>query len=209
MSTVIFPTSPGDPEFNNQNCVGCMTCVTECPDTAILGKVVELNILDLALAQTNEDRRAWLGKQWATTNKFHTVPEKKEEGSGWLLSASLSIRPNVRVGAECVQVCADLGYNALEMIKKEEDTVPQYDHAFHFFKSLPPTPERFISERVLVDMMLADKSLLYVGGAGSCAGCGEATVAHVDGRCRFKRAKRTRHYQLNRLHHRLWQHLSI
>ena len=25
----------------NDNCVGCMTCVTECPDTAILGKVVE------------------------------------------------------------------------------------------------------------------------------------------------------------------------
>lgn len=170
--------APEIPEFNNQNCVGCMTCVTECPDTAILGKVVEQNVLDLALAETDEARQGWLRDQWAVTNKFHTVPEKKEEGSGGLFG--IFIDPTKCKGcAECVQVCADLGYNALEMIKKEEDTVPQYDHAFNFFKELPPTPDRFINERVLVDMMLADKSLLYVGGAGSCAGCGEATALRM------------------------------
>ena len=37
--------APEIPEFIHENCVGCMTCVTECPDTAILGKVVEQNVL--------------------------------------------------------------------------------------------------------------------------------------------------------------------
>src|SRR5215475_8646952 len=37
--------APDIPEFNASNCVGCMECVTECPDTAILGKVVEPPVL--------------------------------------------------------------------------------------------------------------------------------------------------------------------
>jgi len=169
--------APEIPEFNHSNCVGCMTCVTECPDTAILGKVVEPSVLDLAL-QGENGQADWLRQQWAVTNKFHTVPEKKEAGSGGYFG--IFIDPTKCKGcAECVQVCADLGYNALKMIKKEDETVPQYNHAFNFFRSLPPTPERFISDRVLVDMMLADRSLLYVGGAGSCAGCGEATALRM------------------------------
>lgn len=169
--------APEIPEFNHNNCVGCMTCVTECPDTAILGKVVEPGVLDLAL-QNENGQAAWLREQWAVTNKFYTVPEKKEAGSGGYFG--IFIDPTKCKGcAECVQVCADLGYNALKMIKKEEETVPQYDKAFNFFRRLPHTPDRFISDRVLVDMMLADRSLLYVGGAGSCAGCGEATALRM------------------------------
>ncbi|MCB0098787.1 MAG: hypothetical protein KDE46_23795, partial [Caldilineaceae bacterium] len=164
--------------FNHSNCVACMTCVTECPDTAILGKVVETNVLDLALSETDAERQNWLGEQWAITNKFYNVPEKKEEGSGGKFG--IFIDPTKCKGcAECVQVCADLGYNALKMIQKEDETVPRYQHAFDFFRELPHTPERFINERVLVDMMLADRSLLYVGGAGSCAGCGEATALRM------------------------------
>jgi pyruvate ferredoxin oxidoreductase beta subunit len=169
--------APEIPEFNNHNCVGCMTCVTECPDTAILGKVIEPGVLELAL-QGENGQAAWLREQWAVTNKFHTVPEKKEAGSGGYFG--IFIDPTKCKGcAECVQVCADLGYNALKMIKKEDETVPKYDKAFNFYRSLPHTPERFINERVLVDMMLADRSLLYVGGAGSCAGCGEATALRM------------------------------
>lgn len=169
--------APEIPEFNHDNCVGCMTCVTECPDTAILGKVVEPSVLDLAL-QGENGQAEWLREQWAVTNKFYTVPEKKDAGSGGYFG--IFIDPTKCKGcAECVQVCADLGYNALKMIKKEEETVPKYDKAFNFFRNLPHTPERFISDRVLVDMMLADRSLLYVGGAGSCAGCGEATALRM------------------------------
>src|SRR3954447_25558294 len=32
--------APEIPEYIPQNCTGCMDCVTECPDTAILGKVL-------------------------------------------------------------------------------------------------------------------------------------------------------------------------
>src|SRR6266480_5003920 len=32
--------SPEIPEYIPSNCTGCMDCVTECPDTAILGKVL-------------------------------------------------------------------------------------------------------------------------------------------------------------------------
>lgn len=171
--------APEIPEFNHNNCVGCMTCVTECPDTAILGKVVEPHVLEEALAQVpDEQERAWLAEQWAITNKFYNVPEKKQPGSGGKFG--IFIDPTKCKGcAECVTVCADLGYNALKMIEKEEDTIPRYKRAFEFFRRLPPTPERFISDRVLVDMMLADRSLLYVGGAGSCAGCGEGTALRM------------------------------
>lgn len=170
--------APEIPEFDRNRCVGCMTCVTECPDTAILGKVTEPNVLELALAGAPEDQRTWFGEQWATTTKFFNVPEKKEAGSGGKFG--IFIDPTKCKGcSECVQVCADLGYNALRMIEKEETTIPKYKEAFDFFRSLPPTPKRFISDRVLVDMMLSDSSLLYVGGAGSCAGCGEATALRM------------------------------
>ena len=155
-----------------------MTCVTECPDTAILGKVVEPAMLDQALAGAPEDQRAWLGAQWATTNKFFNVPEKKEAGSGGQFG--IFIDPTKCKGcAECVEVCADLGYNALTMIEKEDDTVPLYQTPSTSSASLPATPERFINDRVLVDMMLKDESLGYVGGAGSCAGCGEGTALRM------------------------------
>ena len=32
--------APEIPEYIRENCTGCMDCVTECPDTAILGKVL-------------------------------------------------------------------------------------------------------------------------------------------------------------------------
>ncbi len=170
--------APEIPEFDHNNCVGCMTCVTECPDTAILGKVVEPDVLATALEAYPPEQAEWLSQQWAETNKFYKVPEKKEPGSGGKFG--IFIDPTKCKGcAECVQVCADLGYNALKMIEKEEDTIPRIKQGFEFFRSLPPTPERFINERVLVDIMLKDESLGYVGGAGSCAGCGEATALRM------------------------------
>ena len=65
------------------------------------------------------------------------------------------------------------------MIEKEDTTVPIYQKSIDFFRKLPPTPQEFINERVAVDMMLAEQSMLYVGGAGSCAGCGEATAIRM------------------------------
>ena len=41
--------APEIPEFIAANCVGCMDCVTECPDTAILGKVIPKAEMEAAL----------------------------------------------------------------------------------------------------------------------------------------------------------------
>src|SRR5574341_1177781 len=50
---------------------------------------------------------------------------------------------------------------------------------FGFYRHLPETPKEFINEKLLSDMMLAERSLLYVGGAGSCMGCGEGTALRM------------------------------
>src|SRR4029450_3750792 len=57
--------------------------------------------------------------------------------------------------------------------------MPVIREKFDHFRSQGPTPEQFINEKVLADMMLADEALQYVGGAGSCAGCGEASVLRM------------------------------
>ena len=44
--------APEIPEYIVENCTGCMDCVTQCPDTAILGKVLaepDLQIASIAL----------------------------------------------------------------------------------------------------------------------------------------------------------------
>src|SRR3989338_5688312 len=47
--------APDIPEFIAENCVGCMDCVTECPDTAILGKVAEPSTLEEKLGTISDE----------------------------------------------------------------------------------------------------------------------------------------------------------
>ena len=65
------------------------------------------------------------------------------------------------------------------MVRKDPENIEWYRQAFDFFTKMPETPSKFVNERALADMMLTDRSLLYVGGAGSCMGCGEATVLRM------------------------------
>src|SRR5438309_9916289 len=50
--------APEIPQFIGSNCVGCMDCVTECPDTAILGKVIPKAQMEAALAAMPAEQRA-------------------------------------------------------------------------------------------------------------------------------------------------------
>ena len=60
-----------------------MDCVTQCPDTAILGKVAEPSTLTDRLARIpDEELRGTMGAQWVETQKYHTVMEKKGLGGG-------------------------------------------------------------------------------------------------------------------------------
>src|SRR6267143_2429282 len=58
--------APDIPEFIVENCVGCMDCVTQCPDTAILGKVGDPATLEEHLARIpDEAARGAMASQWA------------------------------------------------------------------------------------------------------------------------------------------------
>ena len=168
--------APDIPEFHSANCVGCMDCVTQCPDTAILGKVVEPAALDARLSAIgDEDERRTMSGQWAVTNKYYTVLEKKGVGGG---KFGIFIDPTKCKGcAECVDACGD--HNALRMIRKDDQNMNWYKAAWDLYRSMPETPAKYINEKALSDMMLAERSLLYVGGAGSCMGCGEATALRM------------------------------
>ena len=171
--------APEIPEFDAEKCVGCMTCVTECPDTAILGKAIPASKVVQALSDIEDvHERDWVRSHWASTRKYYDIPAKKgEEGALF----GIFVDPTKCKGcAECVEVCDALDYHALKMVVKDNSTLPRYRAAFDVFRKIGPTPERYINERALADFMLAEEStLLYVGGAGSCMGCGEATAIRM------------------------------
>ena len=171
--------APEIPEFDFSKCVGCMSCVTECPDTAILGKAIPESKVAKALGEITDDQeRAWVGSHWARTKKYFDVPAKKgDEGALF----GIFIDPTKCKGcAECVQVCDELDYHALKMVPKDVTTLPRYRSAFNLFRQIGPTPEEYINQKALADFMLAEQAaLLYVGGAGSCMGCGEATAIRM------------------------------
>lgn len=153
--------APEIPRFDRDKCVGCMSCVTECPDTAILGKAIPKSHLEAELSAISDSQeRDGIRAQWAVTRKYYEVFEKKgEEGALF----GIFVDPTKCKGcAECVEVCDALGYHALAMIKKDEQTIPRYRSYFNFFRQVGPTPRAYINERALADMMLSDEALLYV-----------------------------------------------
>lgn len=168
--------APEIPEFIEEQCVGCMDCVTECPDTAILGKITTKEELDTALAKVDDDQhREYLRKQFAETTKYHRNFEKKGKEGAFF---GIFIDPTKCKGcAECVEVCGDR--NALKMVTKTEENLDEIRSGWSLYQDLPESPPDYLIEKSVQDMMLAERSMLYVGGAGSCMGCGEATALRM------------------------------
>lgn len=167
--------APEIPEYIPENCTGCMDCVTECPDTAILGKVLSESELHEKL-QTIPDEadRAMFERQWSKTRKYYDAAVKKGKEGGRF---AIIIDPSKCKGcAECVTVCDDL---ALKMVPKSEDVMTDIRKSHRFFKNFGPSNESYINDSLLIDMMLKEQTHVYVGGAGSCAGCGEGTALRM------------------------------
>jgi len=178
--------APRIPEFLLDKCVGCMACVAACPDTAILARVVpETEVRPLlatfAAGQPDPDVATETGRtHFASTTKYGDVPARNGHERG---AFGIFVDPvHCKGCAECVEVCAALGHDALVMIDKVaeepsgEGTVERYVRDMRFFRSLPPTPDVYRNEKALADLLLGENAIGYVGGAGSCAGCGEATA---------------------------------
>jgi pyruvate/2-oxoacid:ferredoxin oxidoreductase beta subunit/NAD-dependent dihydropyrimidine dehydrogenase PreA subunit len=181
--------APQIPEFIADRCVGCMSCVNACPDTAILavalGKSKVAERID-AFANTESvaaRARETASQHFADTRKYGEVPAKKgHEAAGF----GIFVDPvHCKGCAECVEVCVALGYDALRMIEKTPDgrdgesTLARYERDMRFFRTLPPTPPEYRNEKALADLMLGEFAMGYVGGAGSCSGCGEATAIRM------------------------------
>ena len=181
--------APDLPELIAENCVACMECVQNCPDSAIWGKVVTPEDLESSLAKVlggenraeGEDSEATevlLRSQLVQTTKFWKTYEKKRAadpglpGGGWF---GIFVDPTKCKGCgECVTACG--GHNALKMIKKTKDNLPDFFSIWDFYKQSPETPSVYVNPKLKVDIMLKSAANQYVGGAGSCMGCGETSV---------------------------------
>ena len=181
--------APQIPELIADRCVGCMTCVNACPDSAILGvaqpggRLDEL-IASFAATQAEPELAETTARShFAQTTKYADLPAKKgHEPAGF----GIFIDPvHCKGCAECVEVCHALGYDALQMLTKVaeepsgESTLDRYARDIAFYRSMPPTPTEYRSEKALADLMLGEHAIGYVGGAGSCAGCGEASAIRM------------------------------
>src|SRR5919109_1140308 len=124
--------APEIPEYIPENCTGCMDCVTECPDTAILGKVLsEPEWEEKLQAIADPADREMYRKQWSKTKKYYDAGKKKVGAGGMF---QIIIDPSKCKGcAECVTVCDD---DALKMVAKTDDIMLKSRKSHRIFKDM-------------------------------------------------------------------------
>src|SRR5262245_12109354 len=118
--------APELPELKAEACVGCMDCVTNCPDTAILGKAVSPTVLEDELKQIADgDVREYTRELFVKTTKYFNAFEAKRAKDSSLPEGALFgifIDPSKCKGCgECVQACGD--HAALKMVKKTPENL--------------------------------------------------------------------------------------
>jgi pyruvate/2-oxoacid:ferredoxin oxidoreductase beta subunit/Pyruvate/2-oxoacid:ferredoxin oxidoreductase delta subunit len=181
--------SPQIPRFLAEACVGCMACVSACPDNALLATVQPESRLKeavgtFAAGEPDPERAIVTGREhFARTTKYADVPARRGLEPA---EFGLFVDPvHCKGCAECVEVCHALGHDALLMVDKApasstaEPVLDQFARDIRLFRTLDPTPPEYRNEKALADLMLGEHALGYVGGAGSCSGCGEATAIRM------------------------------
>jgi pyruvate/2-oxoacid:ferredoxin oxidoreductase beta subunit/Pyruvate/2-oxoacid:ferredoxin oxidoreductase delta subunit len=181
--------SPLIPALIAEKCVGCMACVSACPDSAIMAtaqpKASLAKAIDSFAASAKNPKLAatTARSHFVHTTKYADVPAKRGiEGADF----GLFIDPlHCKGCAECVDVCVAQGHDALVMAEKVdveasgEGTLDRYSRDIAFYRSLPTTPVAYRNEKALADIMLGEHAFGFVGGGGSCSGCGEGTVVRM------------------------------
>lgn len=164
------------PVIDMERCVGCMDCVAVCPDVAILGRVTESGVLAARLAAVDDaTERALLSTRFGRTRRYYDAAQERGETPGML---GLFVDPDRCKGCgECVDACA--ANHAIVMASKSNLDMAHYDEALAFADDLPFTPEHFLQERSLGDLLLSERAKLSTGGAGNCSGCGQSTVVRL------------------------------
>lgn len=123
------------------------------------------------------------GFQFALSRPYYTLHEKKQKGSGGLLS--ITVDPYTCKGCmECVAVCDD---DALRVMTQTEESVKKLKTNWDLWLDLPNTPSKYFRfdnfEQGIgaLETMLLDKQA-YQGltsGDGACLGCSEKTALHL------------------------------
>jgi pyruvate/2-oxoacid:ferredoxin oxidoreductase beta subunit len=62
---------------------------------------------------------------------------------------------------------------------KTDEVMTKSRKTHRYFKNIGPSNDKYINDNLLIDMMLKEQTHIYVGGAGSCAGCGEGTALRM------------------------------
>ena len=181
--------APHLPDFVNDRCVGCMACVTACPDAALFAIALPASDIEGRIdafadeadrpALTAETARA----RFASTARFADQPARHGEMAA---AFGLFVDPARCQGCgECVEICAALGHDALVRIDKVADegtgesTLERHQRDLAFLRTLPPTPAAYRNAHILADLMLGDPTPGPVAGSQSCAGCGAATALRM------------------------------
>jgi pyruvate-ferredoxin/flavodoxin oxidoreductase len=119
----------------------------------------------------------------AKTAPFFDAPERRQPGSGGLLS--ITVNPQTCKGCNlCVAVCPE---GALVTVRQDEAAIAKLRRNQALWERLPDTPDRFVSVSdvehgvgVLSSLLLKRENYRsMVGGDGACMGCGEKTAVHL------------------------------
>ncbi|MGF1509830.1 MAG: 2-oxoacid:acceptor oxidoreductase family protein [Myxococcota bacterium] len=123
------------------------------------------------------------GFQFALSRPYFTNLEKKEPGSGGLVS--ITINPYTCKGCmECVEVCND---DALRPVMQTKDSIQKLRDHWDFWQDLPNTSRKYfrvddLEEGVgALETILLDKEVYqaFASGDGACLGCSEKTAIHL------------------------------
>ena len=141
-------------------------------------RIVKIGDVGILVNGSTRGTREYSRELFTETTKYYTSFEKRHAKKPELPEGTLFaifIDPTKCKGCGgCVEACGD--HDALRMIKKTPDNLRRFKGSFDLYQNLPNTrPEhRIVKDHR--DLLLNDENLTYVGGAGSCMGCGKASV---------------------------------